>query len=471
VCTMQEKLSSSQEHDAPVLPKAEAHSAVLESPPQVGGGKPRKSRAGRIWLLLLIAVGIVTCYIWFRGNRVMGYVAASATSTHAGNRDAEGAGRPTPVVAVKVRRGNIGVYKSGLGEVTPIYTVVVKSRVDGQLMQVNFNEGDYVHQGDLLAEIDPRPFEVALEQAQGQLARDQALLHNALVDQKRYEGLLQQNAIPEQQVATQQALVEQYQGVVKTDQAQIDSAKLNLVYCEITAPITGRVGLRLVDPGNIIHASDANGLVVITQIQPMSVIFSISEDDLPAVLEKMRRGETLRAEAWDRDFKQKLATGVLKTVDNEIDPNTGTVKLRADFDNRDSALFPNQFVNVRLLVEEKHNVNLLNSAAVQMSSNSKYVYLVKPDSTVTVRQITQGVMEGDDTEVTSGLNLGDTVVMTGVDKLAEGSKVFAQISGENTGSSRGPGTQALSPAHNPPRPATHTSSPHFEGARRDRGGM
>ncbi len=397
----------------------------------------------------------------------MGDMVPSGTANHAG-KDPRSTGRPTPVVAIKVHRGNIGVYKSGLGEVTPIYTVTVKSRVDGQLMRVNFKEGDYVHEGDLLAEIDPRPFEVALEQAQGQLARDTALLHNALVDQKRYEGLLQQNAIPEQQVTTQDALVEQYQAVVKTDQAQIDSAKLNLVYCKIAAPITGRVGLRLVDPGNIIHASDANGLVVITQIEPMSVIFSLSEDDLPAVLEKTRKGASLKAEAWDREFKHRLATGILQTVDNEIDPTTGTVKLRANFDNRDSALFPNQFVNVRLLVEEKHDVNLLNTAAVQMSSNSNYVYLVKPDSTVTVRQISQGVVEGEDAEITSGLDPGDTVVMTGVDKLAEGSKVFAQISGQN---GNGPGTQALGPTHHPPKPAARASGPNFEGAGGNRGGM
>ncbi len=470
---MFEKPSSPKKPDNHGGPEADSHCAVLENPPQPEGrrSKVRKSGIRRLLIILIAAVGVVAGYLWLRGSRIMGEVASSMTPAHAVNKGANGAGRPTPVVAVKVRRGDIGIYKTGLGEVTPIYTVTVKSRVDGQLMQIHFNEGDYVHQGDLLAEIDTRPFEVALEQAQGQMARDLALLHNALVDQKRYEGLLQQNAIPEQQVTTQEALVEQYQAVVKTDQAQIDSAKLNLVYCKITAPITGRVGLRLVDPGNIVHASDASGLVVITQIEPMSVIFSLSEDDLPAVLQKTRKGETLKAEAWDRDFKRNLGTGVLKTIDNEIDPSTGTVKLRADFDNRDSALFPNQFVNVRLLVEEKHNVDLLNSAAVQMSSDSKYVYLVKGDSTVAVRQITQGVTEGDDTEVTSGLNPGDTVVMTGVDKLADGSKVMAQISGENRGSGSGPGAQALLPAHKSPKPITQTSSRHSEGARSDKGGM
>ena len=370
-------------------------------------------------------------------------------------------GGPTEVVATRVRRGSIGLYTIGLGQVTPIYTVTLKSRVDGQLMRVNFNEGDIVHQGDLLVEIDPRPFEVALEQAEGQLLRDQALLENARVDEKRYEGLLQLNAVPEQQVATQKALVSQYEGVVKSDQGQIDSAKLNLVYCHITAPITGRVGLRLVDPGNIVHATDANGLVVITQLEPISVIFTISEGDLPPVLKKLQAGEKLKAEAWDSDNKRKIGQGILKTVDNEIDPTTGTVKLRAEFDNKDNALFPNQFVNVRLLVEEKNNVALVATAAVQMSSDSKYVYLVKPDSTVTVRQITTGVIEGDDSEVISGLNPGDVVVMTGVDKLNENTKVRAQIEGKWV---VGQGNeQALTMPRNPPRPASVTGGQRRKG--------
>ncbi len=465
-----EKLSSPTNYDMEVPSNAADRHTMPGSPAkqQAENGKPRKLRLGWFLLLFLAVLVIAAGYLWLRAGRVPGNAAPTDASARAGSKGSDGANRPTPVVATRVNRGNIDVYKNGLGEVTPIYTVTVKSRVDGQLMRVNFKEGDYVHQGDLLGEIDPRPFQVTLEQAQGQLARDTALLHNALVDQKRYEGLLQQNAIPEQQVSTQEALVEQYQGVVKTDQAQIDSAKLNLTYCGITAPITGRVGLRLIDPGNIIHATDATGLVVITQIQPMSVIFTIAEDDLPAVLEKMRRGETLRAEAWDRDFKVKQASGILKTVDNEIDPSTGTVKLRADFDNRDSVLFPNQFVNVRLLVEEKHNVNLLTSAAVQMSSTGKYVYLVQPDSTVTVRPITQGVMEGDVTEITSGLNPGDTVVMTGIDKLAEGSKVLAQLPSE--GSRGGSAARVPPAAPHSPKPAS-AGGRHFEGAHSDRGGM
>jgi len=336
-----------------------------------------------------------------------------------------------PVVAAQTRKGDIGVYITGLGAVTPIYTVTVKSRVDGQLMQVHYKEGDIVHQGDLLVEIDPRPYQVQLTQAEGQLIRDQALLDNARIDLDRYQTLLTQNAVPEQQLATQKALVQQDEGAVKTDQGQIDSAKLNLVYCHITAPITGRVGLRLVDPGNIVHAADTNGLLVITQIQPISVIFPIAEDQLPVVLQKMRAGERLGVDAYDRE-KKKLATGWLTTLDNQIDPTTGTVKIRATFDNKDNALFPNQFVNARLLVEVKHGVTLVHTAAVQRNSQITYVYLVKSDSTVTVRPITVGTTEGDDAEVSSGLAPGDVVVMTGVDKLQEGSKVRVQTYGEGT---------------------------------------
>jgi multidrug efflux system membrane fusion protein len=270
-----------------------------------------------------------------------------------------------------------------------------------------------------------------LTQAEGQLIRDQALLDNARIDLDRYQTLLTQNAVPEQQLATQKALVQQDEGAVKTDQGQIDSAKLNLVYCHITAPITGRVGLRLVDPGNIVHAADTNGLLVITQIQPISVIFPIAEDQLPVVLQKMRAGERLGVDAYDRE-KKKLATGWLTTLDNQIDPTTGTVKIRATFDNKDNALFPNQFVNARLLVEVKHGVTLVHTAAVQRNSQITYVYLVKSDSTVTVRPITVGTTEGDDAEVSSGLAPGDVVVMTGVDKLQEGSKVRVQTYGEGT---------------------------------------
>jgi multidrug efflux system membrane fusion protein len=336
-----------------------------------------------------------------------------------------------PVVATKAREGNIGVYLTGLGAVTSIYTVSVRSRVDGQLMKILYQEGEIVHQGERLLEIDPRPFEAQLTQFEGLLQRDQALLDNARIDLARYTTLLSQNAIPEQQVATQKAIVGQYEGTVKNDQGQIQTAKLNIEYCHITAPLTGRVGLRLVDPGNIVHASDANGLLVITQVQPISVIFTIGEDQLQAVIKKMRAGQRLEVDAFDREMKTKIAQGMLTTLDNEIDQTTGTLRLRATFDNKGNLLFPNQFVNARLLVEEKKDVTLVSNAAVQRNSQMTYVYFVKPDSTVTVRQITLGTTEGDDSEITSGLSPGDAVVMTGVDKLQEGSKVNAHYDEKN----------------------------------------
>jgi multidrug efflux system membrane fusion protein len=331
-----------------------------------------------------------------------------------------------PVVAVQATKGDIGVYFSGLGAVTPIYTVTIKSQIAGYLTQVLYKEGQIVHKGDALAEIDPRPYQVMLENAEAGLLRDQANLDNAKVDLKRYQTLVPLHAVPEQQLATQEALVKSQQGVVNTDQAQIDTAKLDLVYCHITAPITGRVGLRLVDPGNYVTPGDATGLVVITQIQPISVVFTLAEDQLPPIISQMDAGARLRVDAYDREMTKKIAQGWLETIDNQIDPTTGTFKLRANFDNRDGALFPNQFVNARLLVQEKHGVTMIPTAVVQRNSQRTYVFLVKPDSTVTVRTITIGTTEGDESEVSSGLAPGDQVVMTGVDRLQEGTKVRFQ---------------------------------------------
>jgi len=338
-----------------------------------------------------------------------------------------------PVVAARARRGDIGVYFTGLGAVTPIYTVMLHSRVDGELLAVHYREGDMVKVNDLLVEIDPRPFAAALVQAQGALMRDQALLANARVDVARYRTLVPLNAVPEQTLATQEATVKQFEGVVKLDQGAVDAAQTNLDYTKISAPIAGLVGLRLVDPGNIVHATDTNPMLVITQMDPISVIFTLSEDQLPQVLEKLRAGQTLSVEAWERDMSMKIAQGTLTTIDNLIDQTTGTVRIRATFGNSDNALFPNQFVNARVLVETKHGVVLLPSAAVQRSSTSTFVWAINPGNTVMYRDVKVGVTEGDQSEITSGLKAGDLVVMTGVDKVQEGAVVNPEVPGEEAG--------------------------------------
>jgi multidrug efflux system membrane fusion protein len=413
-------------------PEVEPNPFGLEQPaPAAKPPQRRSSSRAWVWLLVLAVACAAGWYYWSKNTASAG--PGSTAAAKGGKRGAFA----VPVVAAKARRGDIGVYITGLGSVTPIYTVTIKSRVDGQLMKLHYNEGDLVHEGDLLLEIDPRPSQVQLEQAEGQMIRDQANLANARVDMDRYRKLVAQNAVPEQQLATQRALVTQDEGIVKSDQAQIDNAKLNLVYCNITAPITGRVGLRLVDPGNIVHAADTNGLLVITQIDPISVIFTVAEDDLPVVLRKVAAREYLRADAWDRDDQNKIGSGRLATVDNQIDPTTGSLRLRAVFENKNSLLFPNQFVNVRLLVQQKSAVTLVPNAVIQRSTNSTYVYLVKPDQTVTVRQTVLGTSEGNETEVTSGIAPGDVLVMTGVDKLQEGTKVAVEMADEQAGAAAG----------------------------------
>jgi membrane fusion protein, multidrug efflux system len=413
---------ASIEHMTPIAP-------TLPAPQPPGRGRPpnppppRRRRRLWIWILLLVLLGAGGYYFWSRKPP------AAATGKNNGQKGPGAGGGAAPVDAAKAVKGNIGVYVTGLGAVTPIYTVTIHTRVDGQLMQVLYKEGDLVKKGDKLAEIDPRPYQAQLTQYQGQLIRDQALLDNARIDQARYETLLKQNAVPEQQLATQVALVKQDEGTVKNDQGLIESVQVNLIYTNITAPITGRIGLRLVDPGNIVQTSDTTGLLVITQLQPISVIFTIAEDQLPAVYAKQNAGQKLPVDAFDRDMKKKLASGALTTIDNLIDQTTGTVKLRATFDNSHNELFPNQFVNARLLQQEKRAVVLVPSAAVQRNSSSTYIYVVKPDSTVTVRQVKLGTADDTNTEITSGINEGDVVVLTGVDKLVEGSKVTVHLEG------------------------------------------
>ena len=413
----------SETHDSAVVSGTYAIPSTLSPPPQkvAPPEEPKASHKRWIWVSLSVLVLLALGVHFLRAK-----IPAPNSGTAASNGRGTGP-PPIPVVATKSRKGDIGVYYSGLGTITPLATVTVHTRVDGQLMTVRYREGDTVHQGDLLAEIDDRPFQAVLTQAEGQLIRDQATLENARIDLVRYQQLVPLKAIPEQQLATQQATVHQDEGVAKFDQGQIESAKVNLLYCKITAPITGRIGLRLVDPGNVVHAADSNGLVVITQMDPISAIFTISEDQLQAVLQKMAAGQKLEVDAYDRDGRVKLAQGTLTTLDNQIDPTTGTLKLRATFNNAKETLFPNQFVNARLLVQEKRGVTLVSNAAIQRNSSATYVYVVQANSTVTVRQITIGTTEGDDSEVTSGLVPGEVLVMRGVDKLQEGSKVNAQI--------------------------------------------
>ncbi len=415
-------------------PAFEVVGPVGSAPP--GKTKPSRRRRLWLWLLVLLLLGLGAYFLWSK-------IAAKQSADAAAKAAAKGP-PPIPVVAATSRKGDIGVYYSGLGAVTPLATVTVRTRVDGQLMSVRYREGDTVHQGDLLVEIDDGLYQAALTQAEGQLIRDQAALENARIDLVRYQQLVQQKAAPEQQLATQQATVHQDEGVVKLDEGQIQSAKVNLAYCKIAAPVTGRIGLRLVDPGNIVQTADTNGLLVITQMDPISAIFTISEDQLQVVLQKMAAGQTLEVDAYGRDGKTKLAQGSLTTLDNQIDPTTGTLKLRATFANPKGTLFPNQFVNARLLVQTKHGVSLVPTAAVQRNSQATYVYVVKADSTVTVRPITIGTTEGDDSEVVTGLTPGEVVVMTGVDKLQEGSKVNAQIPAASS-----PASPGVSPPVNP----------------------
>jgi multidrug efflux system membrane fusion protein len=341
-------------------------------------------------------------------------------------------GRGVPVLAEAVAARNVPVYLRGLGSVMAFNTVTVKPRVDGQITKINFREGQEVKQGQLLVLIDPRPFEVQLHQAEANLARDEASLSDAKLNLSRFTQLYQQGVISQQQYNSQQSLVGQLTGAISADHAAIENAKLQITYAHITAPISGRIGLRLVDSGNIVHASDPNGLLVITQMNPIAVLFTLPEDYIPQVLQHMRKGP-LAVEAYSRDDRQKLATGELLTLNNAIDPTTGTNKYKAVFENEDRTLWPNQFVNVRLLLETKQNVVTVPVAALQHGTQGTFAFVVKPDSTVEVRTLKVGVTEGNVAAIESGLNPGELVVTDGQDKLQPGAKVELQQRGNRPG--------------------------------------
>ncbi|WP_261533626.1 MdtA/MuxA family multidrug efflux RND transporter periplasmic adaptor subunit [Burkholderia multivorans] len=378
-------------------------------------------------LAVVVIGGLLWWHPWNRtpaGKPAAGGAASSAGGGHRGRGGpAAMANVPQPVQVAAATRGEMPVVLSALGTVTPLANVTVKTQLSGYLQSVAFKEGQIVKKGDLLAQIDPRPYQVALENAEGTLARDQALLATARLDLKRYRTLLSQDSIASQTVDTQASLVKQYEGTVKTDQAAVDSAKLNLTYARIVAPVSGRVGLRQVDPGNYVTPGDTNGIVVITQLQPMSVIFTTSEDNLPQILKQVNAGQKLSVTAYNRNNTIPLETGSLETLDNQIDTSTGTVKLRATFDNKEGLLFPNQFVNTRLLVDVIRDATIVPTSAVLTGSIGQFVYIVKPDNTVTVRKVKVGPVDGERTSIVDGVAVGERVVTDGSDRLREGAKI------------------------------------------------
>ena len=401
----------------------------------------RRHRSVAALAIALVFIGVIA--VWLRPWTP----AASAENS----RRAGGGDRAIPVRVALAHKGRMDVAVSALGTVTARNTAVVRARVDGLLLRVPFQEGDRVAAGQTLAEIDPKPFEVAVEQARGQLARDQAQLDNARIDLDRYRGLLKQDSIARQQVDDQAALVRQLQGTVQLDRAQLASAQLQLSYTRVTAPIGGRLGLRQVDAGNQVRATDANGIVTITETQPISAVFAVPADRLPVILDRLRRGDTLVADAFDREGKTLLATGRLASVDNQIDTATGTIKLKAEFANQDQHLFPNQFVNVRLIVDTLPDATLIPTAALQRGAPGIFVYVVGDAgdgtrSQASVRVVTPGPADGDTVAIAQGLSSGEQVVIDGADKLRDGMPVEIAAPGPPSGPGDSPGGDKGSPA-------------------------
>ncbi|MBC8723102.1 MdtA/MuxA family multidrug efflux RND transporter periplasmic adaptor subunit [Paraburkholderia sp. 31.1] len=390
-----------------------------------------KRHRGRTVALIVAALVVFGVVLWRWhpwGGPGSGASASGAASGARSGRFGRGgpnamANMAQPVHVAAATQGEMPVVLTALGTVTPLATVTVLPQLSGVLQDVYFKEGQMVKKGDVLAQIDPRPYEISLRNAEGTLVRDEALLATARLDLKRYQTLLAQDSIASQQVDTQASLVRQYEGTVKSDQANIDSFKLDLVYARITAPVSGRVGLRQVDPGNYVTSGLTNGIVVITQLDPISVVFTTSEDNLQQIIQHTQNGESLSATAYDRSNTHPLEVGSLKTMDNQIDTTTGTIKLRAIFKNKDNGLFPNQFVNTRLLVDTIRNAVIVPTSAVLNGSMGTFVYVVKPDNTVTVRQVKVGPVDGERTSIQSGLAVGERVVIDGSDRLREGAKI------------------------------------------------
>jgi membrane fusion protein, multidrug efflux system len=385
----------------------------LKEAPAIGTSQTTKPRSRRrLFLTFIIASLAVAGIVWWTKQ-------GSAPQQASGGRNAA----PMSIVPEVVGKGDVGISLNALGTVTSLATVTIRTQISGYLMKIDFKEGDEVKKGDLLAEIDSRPYEATLAQAKGQLARDEAMLKGAQVDLTRYQGLAAQNAVPRQTLDTQTALVAQDEGTVEADRAAVKSAEVNLQYCRIISPLDGRVGLRQVDQGNYVTPGDANGLVVITQLQPISVLFTVPEDNLQAISKRIQAGAVLPAAAYDRSGATKIADGTLQTFDSQIDPTTGTIKLRAQFANETKALYPNQFVNIRLLLDTHKDVTTMSTAGIQRGVPGTFVYLVNADNTVSVRPVKLGVTDGDRVEVSSGLAPGDRIVIDGADKLRDGAKI------------------------------------------------